>query len=302
MTLRQLEVFLAVAEAHSFRKAADTLALSQPALSQHVKELEGELGARVFDRLGRTVALTGAGRFLEGHARQVFAVLRDVKVGIGEMVGLQRGSLTLGSSTTPGIYVLPGLIERFRRAHPHIEVALQIANTGEIEERIGANRLDLGIVGGHIQEKGAICEEARLEDELVLIVPPRHPFFGRATIPPGRLKDERLIVREAGSATRQVTERLLHRAGVEVRVAMELGHTEAIKQGVMAGLGVAIVSSYAVRQEVRERRLSAVRLRGVPLRRHFHVIRHEAKHIAPATQAFLQLLQTAIGHAVLKKG
>lgn len=291
MTLRQFEVFLAVARARSFRRAADALHLSQPALSQHVRELEGELGTRLFDRLGRTVTLTEAGRLLEEHALRLFATLAGAREAIGELLGLKRGSLLIGGSTTPGIYVLPALIAKFQTRYPGIRVALRIANSRIIEERVRANELDLGVVGGHVLGPGERCLTAGLVDELVLIVPPTHPWARRGSVPPGRLGDERLLMREEGSATRQVTERALDQVGVRFRVAMELDHTEAIKQAAMAGLGVAFVSVHAVEGELASGRLRALRLRGLPIRRHFHVIHHEARALSPAARAFVELLQ-----------
>lgn len=303
MTLRQFEVFLAVARAKGFRRAAEALRLSQPALSQHVKELEGELGARLFDRLGRTVALTEAGRLLEEHALRLFATLAGAREAIGELLGLERGSLLIGGSTTPGIYVLPRLIAAFRARYPGIEVALRIANSRVIEERIRANELDLGVVGGHVLGPGERCLEAGLLDELVLIVPPTHPWARRRSILPARLGDERLLMREEGSATRRVTERALEQSGITFNVVMELDHPEAIKQAVMAGLGVAFVSVHAIHGEIAAGRLRALRLRGLPIRRHFHAIYHEVRTLSPAARAFVGLLEEqgkAVGRATAK--
>ncbi|MBI4609607.1 MAG: LysR family transcriptional regulator [Candidatus Rokubacteria bacterium] len=293
MTLRQFEVFVAVARARSFRRGAESLHLTQPALSQHVKELEAELGTRLFDRLGRTVALTEAGRLLQEHALRLFATLQGARDAIGELQGLRRGSLLIGGSTTPGIYVLPRLIAAFQTRYPAIQVSLRIANSRVIEERVRANELDLGVVGGHVLGPGERCLTAGLLDELMLIVPPKHPWARRGSIPPGNLTGERLLMREEGSATRQVTERALGQAGIRFSVAMELDHTEAIKEAVMAGLGVAFVSVHAIRGELAARRLRTVRLRGVPIRRHFHVIHHEARVLAPAARAFVELLRMA---------
>src|SRR5882724_9635279 len=208
-TLRQFEVFLAVAKAGSFRVAAEAMHLSQPALSQHVAELERELGARLFDRLGRSVALTEAGRILEDHALRLFATLTSAREAIAELGGLKRGSLLVGASTTPGIYVLPAVVAAFQRRHPGIALSLQIANSAVIEERIRGNEIDLGVVGGHVLHPREECLAAGLLDELVLIVPPGHPWARRREIAPALLADQRLLVREEGSATRQVAERAL---------------------------------------------------------------------------------------------
>lgn len=290
MTLRQLEVFLAIARARGYRRAAEALHTSQPALSQHIRELEGELGARLFDRLGRGIALTEAGRLLEERAQRVFATLTDVREAVGELQGLQRGSLLIGASTTPGVYVLPALIGRFRERYPGIELRLRIANSRAIEEAVRSHELDLAVVGGHGLAPGEECLAAGLVDELVLVVGRRHPWARSREVAPARLAEERLLVREEGSATRQVAERTLERAGVAWEVGMELNHTEAIKQAVMAGLGVAFVSVYAVRDEVASGRLVSLRLRGLRIRRHFHAIHSEARTLSAGARAFLAML------------
>lgn len=297
MTLRQLEVFLAIARARSYRSAAEALHTSQPALSQHMRELEAELGVRLLDRLSRGVALTEAGRLLEDRAKRVFATLTDVRDGLGELQGLRRGSLLVGASTTPGIYVLPGVIGEFRRRYPGIDLRLQIGNSRVIEAAVQAHEIDLGVVGGHGLAPGEECLAAGLADELVLILPPRHPWARRREVSPSRLADEALLVREEGSATRRVTERALERAGVGWRVSMELGHTEAIKRAVMAGLGVAFVSVQAVRSEVADRRLAAVRLRGLRIRRHFHMIHSEARTLSAGARALVVMLATSTARA-----
>ncbi len=292
LSLRQFEVFLAVARAQSFRRAAETLHLSQPALSQHVAELERALGTRLLDRLGRRVTLTEAGRILEDHALRVFATLASMRETIGELGGLKRGSLLIGASTTPGIYLMPVLMSSFEREHPGISVDLRIANSQVIEEQVRANELELGVVGGHGLRPGEACLAAGVLDELVLIVPPGHRWAGRARIDASRLAQERLLTREEGSATRHVTERALLQAGVKIGRTMELGHTEAIKQAVMAGLGVAFVSIYAVRGELETGRLQQVRLRGLGVQRHFHVIHNEARTLTARAQAFIGAIQS----------
>jgi len=290
MTFRQVEIFLAVARAKNFTRAAETLHLSQSTLSQHVRELEDELGVSLFDRLGRAVTLTEAGRLLEDHATRLTTTLASARRAINELKGLERGSLVIGASTTPGIYVLPPIVAAFRRRYPGIDVSLRIANSRVIEERIRADELDLGIVGGHMLTARERCVAAGLLDELLLIVAPRHPWAKRRDVAPGELAEMPLLMREQGSATRQVTERALRQAGVKFTPAMELDHIEAIKQAVMAGLGVAFVSLYAVRGEVATRRLCALRLRGLRLRRHFHVIHNEARTPTASGRAFLALL------------
>jgi DNA-binding transcriptional LysR family regulator len=186
--------------------------------------------------------------------------------------------------------VLPAVIGEFRRRHPGIDLRLRIANSRVIEEAIRAHEVDLGVVGGHGLAPGEECLAAGLADELVLIVSPRHRWARRREVAAADLSDEPLLVREEGSATRRVTERALEQAGVGWRVSMELGHTEAIKQAVMAGLGVAFVSVHAVRGEVASRRLMAVRLRRLRIQRHFHVIHSEARTLSAGARALVAML------------
>ena len=293
MTLRQLEVFLAVAHEQSFSRAAKRIHSSQPTLSEHVKELERELGKKLFFRQGREVTLTEAGRVFEPYAARIVSGVEGGRQAMVELDGLGHGSLLVGASTTPGLYVMPGIIARFRAEYPGVDLKLQIANSQVIEERVKARELDLGIVGGHAVGPGEECLAAGLLDELVLIVPPGHPWAARREIAPAQLADQPLLFREEGSATRRVTERVLQRAGVKFRVGMELDHTEAIKQGVMAGLGVALVSVFAVRGELETGRLCPVRLRGLRVQRHFHVLHHEARRVTASARAFMAVLERA---------
>ncbi len=293
MTLRQLEVFLAIARDRNFSLAARRIHLSQPTLSEHVSELEKELGHRLFVRKGRVTLLSEAGRVFESYAARVTATVADGRRALGELDGLEKGSLIIGSSTTPGIYLLPRVVGAFRARHPGIDLRLDIANSREIEDRVRANELDLGVVGGHELALGEECLAAGLVDELVLVVPRAHRWARQRAVSPSRLAEEPLLLREDGSATRRVTERTLAQAGVRFTPGMQLGHTEAIKQAVIAGLGVAFVSVYAVADEVAARRLVALRLRGLRIQRHFHLIHNEARTLSASARAFMRILDRA---------
>src|SRR5438128_6778218 len=293
MTLRQLEVFLAVAREKSFGLAASKIHSSQPTRYEHVSELETELGRQLFFRRGRrrVVTVTEAGRVFAEFAERAISAIEGGRQALADLDGLTHGSLLIGASTTPGLYVLPRIIAAFRTKYPGVDVKLQIANSQAIEGRVRERELDLGIVGGHALRPGEECLTSGMRDELVLIVAPEHAWARRREITPDWLTDQPLLVREEGSATRSVTERALQRARVKFSVAMELDHTEAIKQGVMAGLGVALVSIYAVQGEIATRRLCALRLRGVRIQRHFHVIHHEARRVTARARAFMELME-----------
>jgi DNA-binding transcriptional LysR family regulator len=292
MTLRQLEVFLAVAREKSFSLAAKRIHSSQPTLSEHIGELERELGKQLFFRgRRRVITVTEAGRVFERFAERAVWAVEGARQALADLDGLAHGSLLIGASTTPGLYVLPRIVAAFRTKYPGVEVKLQIANSQVIEERVRERVLDLGVVGGHAIRPGEECLTSGMRDELVLIVAPEHAWARRRDLPPNSLAGQPLLMREEGSATRGVTERALQRARVKYQVAMELDHTEAIKQGVMAGLGVALVSVYAVRGEVATGRLHALRLRGFPIQRHFHVIHQEARRLTASARAFMETFE-----------
>jgi DNA-binding transcriptional LysR family regulator len=289
MTIRQLEVFLAIAHAQSFSRAAEHIHLSQPTLSEHVKELEQELGVPLFIRHSRSVSLTEPGRVFEDYATRVVATLAAGRHAIAELDGLKRGSLVVGASTTPGTYVLPARIAKFRDQYPGITVALRIANSRAVQECVRDGEVDLAVIGGHVLGPSERCVAAGILDELRLIVPPTYPV--KTSLTPARLARERLLIREEGSATRQATERALREAGVTLRPAMELDHTETIKRAVMAGLGVAFVSRYAVEDEVRSGRLRILPIQRMKLRRHFHVIHDERRPLSASARAFTAFLE-----------
>ena len=291
MTVRQLECFLAIVREGSFTRAARRIHLSQPSLSERIAELEDELGKRLFSRSHRQVRLTEAGRVLEPYAARVLSTLESATQAVADLDGLHHGSLVVGASTTPGVYVLPRLIGRFRARYPGIALTLQIANSRTIEERVRAGHLDLGVVGGHVLGAGEQCLAAGLLDELVLIVPSRHRWAKRKAVSAKRFCAQQVLMREQGSATRLVTERALQQAGLGCHPAMELDSTEAIKQAVMAGLGVALVSVHAVREEIAARHLAVLRVRGLHLRRHFHVIHDEGRPLSASAQALVRLLE-----------
>jgi DNA-binding transcriptional LysR family regulator len=290
MTIRQLEVFLAIAHAQSFSRAAERIHLSQPTLSEHMKELEEELDVQLFVRHSRSVSLTEPGRVFEDYATRVVATLAAGKNAIAELDGLKRGSLVIGASTTPGTYVLPARIAKFREEYPGITIALQIGNSRSVEERVRDGDVDVAVIGGHVLGPSERCLAAGILDELQLIVPPDYPVKN-GVLSPERLARERLLIREEGSATRQATERALRQAGVALRPAMELDHTETIKRSVMAGLGVAFVSRYAVEDEIKSGRLRTLPVQRMKIQRHFHVIHDERRPLSASARAFTAFLE-----------
>lgn len=287
MTLHQLNIFRAVARRLNFTRAAKEIHLSQPSVSMQVHQLEDELGVSLFEQVGKRVYLTEAGKILEGYVHRVMALLDETHEAIEELKGLRRGHLHIGASTTPGVYLLPRIIGRFKERYPEVEVFLEIANTRQVAEKVLRNEIDVGFVGGLLEAGMGIRVEPYLMDELVLVAPPHHSLTGRHPIDPRELAGERLILREPGSATRELALKALNRLDVITQVGMELGNPEAVKQAVAAGLGLSFVSRFSVLSELAEGKLVVVPLEGLSPQRQLSIIFHQDKRLTPPALAFL---------------
>ena len=293
MNLHQLRIFYTVARLGSFSRAAEELRISQPSVSIQVADLERSMSVDLFEQLGKRIYLTDAGRVLEDYARQILNLVEEANSALAEVAGEYRGRLTIGASSTPGTYVLPRVIGAFQERFPNVTVTLDIANTRRIQERILRNELDVGIVGWEVSSHNLEVLPL-LEDELVLVVPPGHQLAQAETVQAKVLRDQRVIMRERGSGTREAAEAALREAGVVLSPAMELGSNEAIKETVAAGLGVTILSTLAVAPEVAARRLIVVPMNDVSIRRSFRVVYHRDKRMGKALRTFLDMLQTSV--------
>ena len=249
----RLTVFRAVARLLSFRKAAEELYLTQPAVSLQIKALEDDLGTQLFDRTGSRVALTAAGRALLEHAAQSNEVLQKAEREIAALSGELAGRLVLGASTTIAQYVLPRLLGEFLAERPRVQLSLVSGNTERIVSAVVDREISLGFIEGPSRSKD-VREEAFLEDEIVLVVPAAHEWAERERITISELSEMPVLMRERGSGTRHVVEMALERNHVKpssLRIAMELDSTEAIKSAVEAGLGVGFISKWAIAKDMR---------------------------------------------------
>jgi LysR family transcriptional regulator, transcriptional activator of the cysJI operon len=249
----RLVVFRRVAEQLSFRKAAEELYLTQPAVSLQIKALEEDLGVQLFDRTGTHIRLTDAGRVLLGYAEQVSSLLVQAEHDIAALIGDHAGHLALGASTTIAQYVLPRLLGEFRKEYPRVQSTLISGNTEQIVEAVETQKIALGFIEGPARSRG-VKTEPFLKDELVLIVSTAHEFAERASISCAELTAAPLLMRERGSGTRRVVEMALERQGVKrssLRIVMELDSTEAIKSAVEAGLGIGFISRWAIAKDLR---------------------------------------------------
>ena len=293
LNFHQLYIFYAVASHRSFSRAAESLSITQPAVSIQVQELEKFLGAALFHRRTRGLRITEVGETVFAYAQQIFSLSGKLLETLEEIHNLQTGRLALGASTTPGEYLLPSAVGRFRQVYPGINVELSIANTRTIIQRILNQELDLGMVGSHPtagQDELGIIDY--VEDEIVLVAAPTHPLAQGNTITAAQAVEAGLILRESGSATRNTAEECFRGLGITPSAALSLGSNEALKQAAMAGGGVAVISRMGVTAEVRAGMLVILPVKDWVCRRPLTLIYPKERQLSPSKQAFLEYLQS----------
>ncbi len=295
-TLRELwdttrmRLLVEVERQGSLSGAARAIGIGQPSASQHLRLLEAAAGQRLVERDGRGSRLTEAGRLLAARASQALATLGAAEEELGALAGLQTGTVHLGASTVPGVYLLPDTLGCFRRDFPGVTVEVEIASSGEILKRLLAGRVQLALVGVDAADD-RVRLEPFLEDELVGICKPGSLRLRNGKLDPKELAALLLLAREADSSTQNLVDRELAEIGVEPAGRWELGSSEAIKRAAREGLGVAILSRYAVAEEVEARQLEAFRLAGrPPLRRRFSTAHLQGRPLAPSERGFLATL------------
>ncbi len=292
MNMRHLEIFYRVIENRGFTKAALAMRLTQPTLSAAVRQLEEELSVQLLNRLGREVVPTEAGRLLHDYARRIFALRQEALSELQSLLAGEQGELLLGGSTIPGTYILPQLVASFSQKYPQVRVNLCLAATESIVNDLREQRLELALIGGLINDKWFETTPC-FGDELVIIVPAGHIWAARKTITEQELVDVSLLLRESGSASRRALVMRLKEHGVGIspeKLIAEVGGNEALKQGVLAGLGVAVISKMTVAGEVQRGELVALQLAGGPLRRSFYLLQAKGFKLSVAAERFKTLV------------
>ena len=290
MDLHQLSLFLAVVETGSISAAARLKNISQPVLSIHVRSLEEYFGVPLLNRHGRGVEPTDAGLLLVEKAGAMMASVQDMKETMEELKGLRRGHLRVGASTTPGVYLLPKTLGQFKADFPGIELDLQIGNTALVKQWVRLSQVALGIIGKKPEDPDFEALPF-VKDELVVITSPHYFLKGKKSIRVEQLPEYPFIIREEGSNTRETYDQALRKKGIKLKIVLELGSTEAIKQAVLAGLGISIVSPLSVQWERKHKILHVVQVVGREFARQFHIIYRRDQHLSPATQRFLDRLR-----------
>jgi len=288
-TFQQMRLFEAVARHRSITRAADEVHLTQPSVSMQVKSLEDKIGLPLTEQVGKTLYLTRAGEEVAGASRDILARLGELQATLEDMQHEVSGVLSVAVVSTAK-YFLPQLLGEFKRRHPRVEPRMQITNRETVIDRIGENADDLYIMGQPPRAEAVIAEPF-LENVIVFAARPDHPLAGERHIPLARIARENVIRREAGSGTRQAVEKLFQAANVELAAHMEFDDSEAIKQGVISGLGVAYLSLHALRLELAAGDVVILDVAGFPLRRRWYAVHRKGKRLTNAAQSFLDFLQ-----------
>lgn len=293
--LRQLEIFCKVVELGSFSNAAKAVHLAQSSVSERIVNLEDMVGTKLFDRLGRQVVPTSAGTLLYEHAIKLLKMKQEVCLEMEAFLGVRQGMIYIGASTIPGDYILPKVIGRFREKYPEITMHLSTKDTDLITNEVSNGVFEIGFVGSKGNIRNLVYEEL-WEDELVLVVPSKHPWSRKKSVFFNDLCNEPFIRREYGSGTQRTLEdhlKKVHPNGIDaLNIISILGSSTAVKEAVKSGLGVAIISSRAVETEVRSKILKAIKVQGISIHRSFYLIYDKRRTLSPLCRAFIDFLSS----------
>lgn len=290
----KLKVFCTVAETKSFSKTSEIIHLTQPAVSLQIQAIEEKYETKLFDRSSSTVTLTPAGETLYKYAKEILALYASAEKTIGKQTGILKGCITIGAGSNIGNYILPSIITEFKSVHPKVKIYLIVGNTKRVIELLGAGNINLGLVEGDAVKQKIITKKL-ISDELSLIVSPEHSWVKKKEVSIADLIKEPFILREAGSGTRQMIEKILGRHGVtinDMKISSILGSTEAIKDAVENGLGVSIISRWAARKESKYGTLKLLNLKEEKMVRDFSLIVHKNSVSSGSLEEFINFLKS----------
>ncbi|MBE9177707.1 LysR family transcriptional regulator [Oculatella sp. LEGE 06141] len=301
-TLHQLKVFEATARHGSFTRAAEELFLTQPTVSMQVKQLTKAIGLPLFEQVGKRLFLTDAGRELFSTCQEIFSRLEQLEMTIADLKGMKQGRLRLAVITTAK-YFMPRLLGPFCQLYPGIDVSLTVTNHERVIDRLANNQDDLYVMT-QLPSHLDIKTHPFLDNPLVVLAPSNHPLANEKSIPLKRFAEEPFIMREPGSGTRRAVQQLLDENNLTVKVRLELGSNEAIKQAIAAGLGLSILSHHVLSMEGTSGALTVLDVQGFPIQRQWYTVYLAGKQLSVVANTFLQYLQEAareLGEGVLAK-
>ena len=288
LTLRQLEVFEAVARLGSYTRASEALHLSQPAVSMQIKQLEDNVGLPLFEQLGKKIHLTAAGREMHGYCLSINQLLAEAETVIEELKGVQSGKLAISVATTASHFATR-LLAAFTERYEGVTISLDITNRESLKYQLEQNIPDL-VIMGQPPEGVEVESTIFMENPLVIVAAASHPLANQKNIPLRHFAGEHFVVREAGSGTRSAIQRFFDNHGVTFHTGIEMSSNEAIKQAVEAGLGLGIVSVHTLELELETGRLVILDVEDFPIIRHWHIVQRTGKRLSPAAQAFKQFV------------
>ena len=291
LTLHQLRIFKSVVDSGSYTRAAEALSLTQPAVTHQMQALARAVGHPLVSPSRRSPELTAVGRVLHDRAGRILGAVGDAEHAIEDLVELRAGSVRVAGDTTVGTYVLPDAMSTFHRLHPEVELALDVVNRARVRDLVLEGIADFGIVG-RLWDDDALRAEPFLANELMCFSAPTHPLVAEEPVAPARLLDGPLLMRERGSGTRETAERILMEAGVVATSQMDLASNGALKRAVAGGLGVAVLSTFAVRLEVQLGLLRPLRVQGFPVQRQWHITWASDRLLSTAAEAFRTFLHS----------
>lgn len=291
---KHLETFCRVAELRSFSKAGEDLFLTQPTISGHILSLEKTLSLQLFDRSGRDVRLTKAGKIFHQYALKMLHLRQDLINGLFEFSQGLRGELSIGASTIPGEYLLPKLLGDFKREHPHLTIDLKIADTKEVAQWVLEDLVEFGLIGAKL-DRPSLRYETFTEDEIIPVGLSTHPISRNKRIPLEEIMKEGWIIREEGSGTQMAVDKILRKGGrnfKQFHVVAKMGSTSSVKEGVKAGVGFAFLSKRSVEEELNQGIFFRIYIEGMePIFRQIYIVSRKGRTLSPMGLEFLKFLK-----------
>lgn len=304
MNLKQLEVFIKVAETGSFSKGADAAFITQSTVSQHISALESEFGLKLLDRTGKGALPTEGGKILLERARKLVEYAKEIPVALARFKGIEEAELTIAGSSIPGEYMIPAALPVLIGRFPGVTIVLLQGDSRDVLGKLLAEEIEFGVVGGRFEEE-SLHFTPLAQDELVLIAPAGHRWAQMSRITKEELLAEPFVLRETGSGTGRAVAKALRQAGIDpakLKVAVHLGSNEAVKRAVMAGIGVSYVSALSVQRELEQGALNQVPVAGVEIQREFFLVERRGRELSPAAVAFKEIMMEMYAKASLQGG
>ncbi|MCL2778252.1 MAG: LysR substrate-binding domain-containing protein [Polyangiaceae bacterium] len=288
--MRQLTVFLEAARQMSFARTAEAMHLTQPAISMQIRQLEDVVGLRLFERTGKKLSLTQAGELFRHHAARALGELQDAEQTMNSLKGLRGGRVTVGIVST-ATYFAPKLLAQFVRRHPRVDIRFFVGNREILINALRDNEIDFAVMGRSPDKLEAVAQELA-DNPHVLVAHKSHPLAKARKVDFQQLQGDAFLMREPGSGTRLVMEAMFKQHKFSPKKTVMLGSNETVKQAVMAGLGISLLSLHSLELELRVREIALLDVAGTPVLRNWHIIRMSAKKLAPAAAAFHAFLCT----------